>query len=305
MKNSKKIISIIPFYGGKSSFIKEIFEIVKLIPHNVFVDVFGGSGKVVFSYKNFIDRKDVRLIWNDKDELLYNLFWYIKEKPEELIKGIRKAKIEMEEYPYNPKRLIEQKRKNIEKLDPLEKAVWTFIIYNFTYLSFWNDVIYLFVRDGSLRAFIRYKQKIREYHKILKDIELYNLDYKDLLKQIPNREDVLLFLDPPYLGFEHKYRVSKENIALEVLDYIESIEWKGSVVYTHNFKPPKEENKNLELLYEELKRKLNDYGYTVKVVKRLSQTKSDKKDVVEEILAYRLPKGKVKLNKTVLDYFKK
>jgi len=301
----KKVVTIIPFYGAKSSFIKEIFEVIKRIPHSVFVDVFGGSGKVVFSYKNFIDRKDVRLIWNDKDELLYNLFWYIKEKPEEFIKGIKKAKMDLDKYPYNPNKLVKQKGQNIENLDPLEKAVWTYIVYHAAYLAKWEGPIYLFSREVICNGLSHYKDKIKRYSKILKDVELYNLDYKDLLKQIPNKEDVLLFLDPPYLGFEHEYRVSKENIALEVLGYLEEINWKGSVVYTHNYKPPKEENKNFELLYEELKRKLNNYGYTVKVVKRLSQAKSEKKDTVEEILAYKLPKDKSKANKTILDYFKK
>lgn len=289
------MISIIPFIGGKSEMLNKIYEIAGKIKHSIFVDAFGGSGKVVFNYPY-----NVRKVYNDLDYTLYNLFKTIKERPNDFLTKLREVFKKFDSYPYNPIKLLEIKRTYIDKgliKDDVELAVWTFLIYTFVFGGNWRNKILIFSRPNHLTKIADIlnhpERKIDQWHKALQDIELYNKDYKEIVDMF-NHTDTLLFLDPPYLGYEKEYRVAKKGMVFEVLDYVK--DFKGSIIFTHN---AKERHKGEEWMIEKMMEILREDGYNIVEVTRTTRQKGKGfGGYVNEIIAWRCPDESLSIRET-------
>jgi hypothetical protein len=125
----------------------------------------------------------------------------------------------------------------------------------------------------------------------LKEIEISNMDFKEFLieNDFLNREDALLFVDPPYIGKEDDYLEGYSGIALDTLKFLhEEINFKGKVIFTHNLTPS---THNLSVSKRGIKKlliMLKNYGYEiVKEVPRQNKV-SRKRGVYKEFVAVKI-----------------
>jgi DNA adenine methylase len=67
-----KTLSSFPYYGGKYYMVNEILSLMPM--HNCYVEVFGGSGKVLLNKP--VSKVEV---FNDVDNNIYNLFKVLRD----------------------------------------------------------------------------------------------------------------------------------------------------------------------------------------------------------------------------------
>jgi len=269
-----------PYFGGKFWLLNELYNnIVPKIEHNTFVDVFGGSGKVVINYAKVLQRpknrnKKIELVYNDKDISLYAVFYSVKNKFSELNETLKERLKDVFDRGGGVK-IIQKWReqiKNNEINDLVELGAKTIILYHSLYGGEFGNTIIL-NKKSILRLLTGRTEYLRKFYELAKDIKIYNKDYREIIKMY-NRKDVLLFVDPPYLNFEKYYRCFENRLAITSLEFIEN-NFTGSVIYTHN-----KDN--------EIEKILRKYNYEIKTMKRVSQVMDpENKEKKEEIIAIR------------------
>jgi DNA adenine methylase len=209
-------IKPIQYPGGDYHIFKELNEIFMQAPPHIqaFVEVFGGSCHCALN----ISRERFKIIvCNDIDSLLINLYRYMKEEPEALIK--RLALI-----PYS--REVHAVMKSIigdPSADPLTKAVAAFYLIR----SSMNAIL---SESGSFRhaknpvkrtshakSMAHAIAALKEYAKKFRDVALENLDYRDIIRKY-DTPHTLFYLDPPYVSTGRIERESYYRHAFSIHD---------------------------------------------------------------------------------------
>ena len=98
--------SLFPYAGGKFHLIKIIGQVYKNSNKTAFIDVFGGSGKVLMNMESKVK------VYNDVDNSLVNIFETLRNNP-----GLLKDRFE---YALNSRRLFNECK--IEGTDNTENA---------------------------------------------------------------------------------------------------------------------------------------------------------------------------------------
>ena len=168
-------------------------KIVQLLPqHKIYLEPFFGSGAVFFSKAPCNTE-----IINDLDGDIVNLFKCIRDYPEELAKLIEFTPYSRQEYKESYNR----------EGNGLERARQFMIRCNMAragmqyYSSGWRHagpVLGATCKQRVTGAWNKVPEQILEAAKRLKDAEIENTDALDLIKKY-NREDCLIYVDPPYL----------------------------------------------------------------------------------------------------------
>jgi len=190
--------SLMQFYGGKMHLINDIINIVKPFYKDKkiasFVDVFGGSGKVLL---NIPEAWRVNRIYNDIDKRLYTLLNVLRNdnKRELLFERIR--------YTLSSRELFyEIKNENPENdID---------IAFNFLYLLFCSvngDMKSYGILVNNYRSMNYQRENLYNNYKYIKDWRIENLDFRDLIPKYDG-EKTLFYLDPPYLTGGKRYKYS-------------------------------------------------------------------------------------------------
>lgn len=175
-----------PYYGGKFYILKHILP---LIPeHLCYVEVFGGSGIVLFNKP--ISKIE---IFNDLDEEIYIFFKVLRQRKNELIELLQNT-------PYHRQELIDAN--NISENDDETEIARKFFVK--ATMSFNSQV-------GSYRGFSisKLKNSAVSYFNLIdslnvianrmKYVQIEKRDYKYMLTTYCNSKDVFAYLDPPYL----------------------------------------------------------------------------------------------------------
>lgn len=197
---------IIPYIGGKHRLAKQIAVYLQATGADCMVDVFGGSAAVLLA-AGFNKR-----VYNDLDGDLVNLFRVLAdpERRRDLFRMIRWTP---------PSRTVfdevrDQYRRgglsfsNIGK--PVDRAFCTFYLHMF---SFGGKT-----RSGGMSVSVRDRFDIKEvgrYRNTLGKLArvgdffrttvIEAMHYSDLISFYGNKDNVVLFVDPPYVGTEHYY----------------------------------------------------------------------------------------------------
>jgi DNA adenine methylase len=168
-------------------------KIVQLLPqHKIYLEPFFGSGAVFFSKAPCNTE-----VINDLDGDIVNLFKCIRDYPEELAKLIELTPYSRQEYKESYKREgngLERARQFVIRCN-MARAGMQY------YSSSWRHagpVLGATCKQRVTGAWNKVPEQILESAKRLKDAEIENTDALDLIKKY-NREDCLIYVDPPYL----------------------------------------------------------------------------------------------------------
>jgi DNA adenine methylase len=191
--------------GNKSRLLDKI---IPLIPqHKIYVEPFVGCGAVLFAK----EKAEVEII-NDLDTLVVEFFKLLKEvSPNKDDYKILTTVNDIQEFV------------NKEQTTKEDELIKLFHILTNTYCCFGYGKIYA---NNSGKTKIK---NIKDYIERLKDVRIYNQDYKEIIKEY-DAENAFFFLDPPYEN-NSKYKHSTINYT-ELRDELKNI--KGKFLLTLN-----------------------------------------------------------------------
>jgi DNA adenine methylase len=189
-------LTFFPYVGGKFYMLDVI---LKLIPeHNIYVEVFGGSAKVL------LNKPPSKIeIYNDYDMKIANLFYVVAFKFEEFYEKINWL-------VYSRairKQVLEEYRKTeLKELGDIDLAVKTYYLLRTAFggkflEGSWG---YAFTRSEA-RKFFNSLETLQLIHERLKNVQIECRDFRRLLSKVVHRENAFIYLDPPYYGAEHYY----------------------------------------------------------------------------------------------------
>ena len=187
--------SFIGWIGGKKLLRKEI---VKRFPEkfNRYIEVFGGAAWVLFSKEKLANME----VYNDVNGDLVNLFRCVKYHCGELQKELS--------FMLNSRELFYDfvSQYNTRGMTDIQKAARFFMLIKTSYGSDYRS--YGCVKK-DVNVMVKYLTEIQER---LSRVVIENKDFQDLLK-VYDKDDSLIYLDPPYYGTERYYQVqfSKED----------------------------------------------------------------------------------------------
>ncbi|MEM3423673.1 MAG: DNA adenine methylase [Nitrososphaeria archaeon] len=215
----KKLKCLFPFHSGKMYQIPRILEILKQNRNmfDVVVEVFGGSAKVLW---NIPKEWNKILVYNDIDKELCTTFRVLQDpvKREELKERLSLAFPVCQEF--------EDLRDGI-----IETKTDVDVAFKILYLR-----TYSLSGDGKnfMRLFTYHKvphftdQILKNFDIINSNWIIKNMDFRDIMKKY-NKEEVLLYLNPPYHGWKYEKSYSHTFNENDLLDLKEGIDnHKGS-----------------------------------------------------------------------------
>lgn len=199
--------TLIKRVGGKI----KIREWIKscLPAHSIYCEPFGGSFAVGFSMPK-ADGVKYRLVYNDLDANVSNMFRVLREKSDQLQRAIDLT-------PYSRKEFVDaieyiEGKKYLTNNDDVEWAR-NYIIYNRQSMFGKEDGTWCVSRRGENSA-ITWKNLpdcVQECAIFFKSVFVEHLDFKECMKKWDD-EQTLFYLDPPYENVEKNfYRVNKKH----------------------------------------------------------------------------------------------
>lgn len=205
VKNSEKVVktklnkrlSPLRYPGGKSKLIDYLYSTFSQKKLKTFVEPFAGGASVGFA---LLDSGLIeKLILNDLDKGVYNLYMTILEDAEYLIQKLQSESPTHSDYFEFRKNALN----NFEGVDSKESA-WQFLVVNRLAYSGIAKANPLGGKNGSNKDLLsRWSpegliKRIKTIHKYKSQIEVYNMDALELIEEAFWDEDATLLIDPPY-----------------------------------------------------------------------------------------------------------
>lgn len=208
------MLNLITYIGGKHYMLKEIIKSLDYSKKS-YIELFGGSAKVLLNKPPHKAET-----YNDLDSEIFNLWWVCKYKFDEFKKELE-GLIDCEDLFYY--------YKNLKPSNEVEKAVRTFYLYNCSISGKGTHYGVYYTRRSALAS------KIDNIHKIfnrLRRVQICNKDFRHILEKIKNKEDIMLYADPPYYGAEKYYNCGFGKNEHEVLaEYLNNAKYSVMVSY--------------------------------------------------------------------------
>jgi DNA adenine methylase len=194
---SNNHVSVFPYPGGKGRESDWILE--KLPPHDTFVDVFGGSGAIIYNKPPSKNE-----VYNDINGDLVQFFRVLREQPDPLENWVRNVPYSRSVYDEWATAFFNGHRPD----DPVERAgrFWTL-----RYMQFGGDArmkngFKVRAKRSPARTFDNARERLQELADRFADVIIENRDYLEILSGYDDTDvDVVFYCDPPYVGKEDYY----------------------------------------------------------------------------------------------------
>ncbi|UNM96047.1 DNA adenine methylase [Ignatzschineria rhizosphaerae] len=210
---TKFVKAPLPFQGQKRNWLRYVNNLD--FSNKVVIDLFGGSGLLSHEIKR--NNPSAKVIWNDFDN--YQARLEMIEESEELRKNLIK-------YPKsNQKADLETKTQIIQLIDQhLEKyqrADWitisSWILFSGNYAHDYHDLI-------KRTFYVRVTRTPLNSINYLQDVERVQCDFRVLLEEYKDHDDVIYICDPPYIMTDQTGYKSKKNKHFKLKDTLQLIE---------------------------------------------------------------------------------
>lgn len=190
-------VSVFPYPGGKGR--KSDWIVNKIPSHDTFVDVFGGSGSVIYNKP-----KSKNEIYNDINDDLVQFFEVMRNKPNELCDWVRNVPYSRSLYEDWVEDFYDGYRPN----DPIERAgrFWTLRYMQFSGSFSSPNGFKTWAKQSPARTFDNARDAIEEIAERFRDVVIENRDYRDIFSTYDDESiDVVFYCDPPYVDGEGYY----------------------------------------------------------------------------------------------------
>lgn len=217
-------LSAFPYPGGKTLLTDWIID--HLPDHTVYVEPFGGSAAVLLNKQ----RSHIE-VYNDVDGDIVQFFEVARERPDDLAEWCRRTPFSEEVYNEWVREYYDGDRPD----DSVERAGrWMYL--RFTQFGGKYDHGAGFKRDqprkkrGASNLWKSVDERIDQIADRFQGVSVQNADYQDVIDKYDGDETVF-YLDPPYLGKEHTYRVGEFDHG-DLADTLADIDGYALVSYT-------------------------------------------------------------------------
>jgi DNA adenine methylase len=183
-----------PYIGGKFYMLDVI---LKLMPkHEVYVEVFGGSAKVLLNKAP----SDIE-IYNDYDKRIANLFYVVAFKFDEFYEKVNRLVYSRE--------LLQTFHKDVsnvelKELGDVDLAVKTYYIFHTVFSA---DIkvksLRLSYKNNNVKHYFNNIKDLEIIHERLKTVYIECQDFRQLLNKVIHMEKAFIYLDPPYYGLKY------------------------------------------------------------------------------------------------------
>ncbi len=242
----------IPYLGGKYRMAKNILKIIKEKDFPIFIDAFGGSGKIIFSVlmDDVKNEKTRRYIYNDKGDIYY-LFNILKNSENyEIFKDLYEKQVQIGINGDVFKDALSYTKECKNKNTP-EFAFRYFLILKLSVGSMATKYA-----DDKKKGFINMFKKMDGVHKGLQNVELYHKCYSEIFELFDN-EDACIFCDPPYPLSKQSIYTNKFSVQDQVVLKNRISKLKGNAIITLGAKEENEAVNNLiNILYGGFRKEL-------------------------------------------------
>lgn len=192
-------VSVFPYPGGKGRQVDWILE--RMPPHDTFVDVFGGSGAIIYNKPPSKNE-----VYNDANGDLVQFFEVLRQREDELLEWVRDVPYARSVYEEWVHAYFNGHRPD----DPVERAGRFFAL---RYMQFAGEMSMVNgfktrAKRSPARTFDNARERIHELAERFRDVIVENRDFEQVLDTYDDGDvDVLFYCDPPYIGGEHYYPV--------------------------------------------------------------------------------------------------
>jgi len=224
----------VPYVGSKFRHVEKVF--LPLVPeHNLFVEVFGGSGSFIFNKPRSKDE-----ILNDYAADIYNLFHVVAYRYHSFIELLSRL-------PLHSRRLFKEFKDHPFPFDSYEDIDYEIYSAVRTFLMQWNSFSgngrmsnptwsskgrYKSCRREKTRS-IRTLETLQFFHSRLSSVTLEQQDCCKLIDKY-NYPDTFLYLDPPYLELEDYYGDVDISLHMRLFESLEKTESKWMLSYNNH-----------------------------------------------------------------------
>jgi DNA adenine methylase len=183
----------IKYFGGKGTMFKNIIKYFPVIgSYDTYVEPFSGSFSIGL-------KKDITPIeiYNDLDKNVYSLYKVISDK--DLFEQF-KQKCDLTYYCADLRTEFKELLKNPE-LNLVDRAFYFFVVNRLSHNGIGGISVNTVIRRNmskSVSDFLSSVDRLPELHQRLSNLIVLNTDGIELIKKY-DRENVLQFLDPPYM----------------------------------------------------------------------------------------------------------
>jgi DNA adenine methylase len=200
------VTSLMPYIGGKHRIAGQIAQRLRATGADTLCDVFGGSAAVTLN-AGFSKR-----IYNDLSGDLYCLMTVLAdpERRRQLIKRLRWTTPSRRLYLDDYALYVSGGFSFCGVADPIERAAKVFYRHHYSFGGKTRSGGFS-VSTGDrhgIKEAIRFRNVLRRLVRIgefLRSTVIENLDYSEIVSMYGRRANVVLFVDPPYVGTERYY----------------------------------------------------------------------------------------------------